>query len=133
MIPHRIFFIIYLMLCPFEVYATNHSQNLSCFHTDNGNRVDNYWIIDSTQKIVSYWNETQNVIEEYKVTKLDNKTVAWNQMKNELTVFVLDKSTMRQSGTIISSTMEGKSEIKKRWFADCVFLSNEEFRAKTEN
>ena len=54
-------------------------------------------------------------------------------MKNELTVFVLDKYTMRQSGTIISSTIKGKSEIKKRWFADCVFLSNEEFRAKTEN
>ena len=54
-------------------------------------------------------------------------------MKNELTVFVLDKYTMRQSGTIISSTMEGKSKIKKRWFADCVFLSNEEFRAKTGN
>ena len=100
---------------------------------DNGNRVDNYWIIDSAKKIVSYWNETENVTEDYKVTKLDNKTVAWNQMKTELTVFVLDKYTMRQSGTVISATMEGKSEIKKRWFADCVFLSNEEFRAKTEN
>ena len=133
MIQHRILFIIYIILCPFQVYATNDSENLSCFHMDNGNRVDNYWIIDSSQKIVSYWNETENAIEDYKVTKLDNKTVAWNQMKTELTVFVLDKYTMRQSGTIISSTMEGKSEIKKRWFADCVFLSNEEFRAKTEN
>ena len=133
MIRHRIFFIIYLILCPFEVYAANHSQNLSCFHMDNGNRVDNYWTIDSTQKVVSYWNETQNVIEDYKVTKLDNKTVAWNQMKNELTVFVLDKYTMRQSGTIISSAENGRSEIKKRWFADCIFLSNEEFRAKIEN
>ena len=121
------------MLCPFEVYASNHSENLSCFHMDNGNRVDNYWIIDSAKKIVSYWNETENVTEDYKVTKLDNKTVAWNQMKTELTVFVLDKYTMRQSGTIISSTIDGKSEIKKRWFADCVFLSNEEFKAKTEN
>ena len=133
MIQRRIFFIIYLMLCPFEVYASNHSENLSCFHMDNGNRVDNYWIIDSAKKIVSYWNETENVTEDYKVTKLDNKTVAWNQMKIELTVFVLDKYTMRQSGTIISSTMEGKSEIKQRWFADCVFLSNEEFRDKTGN
>ena len=133
MIQYRIFFIIYFILCPFEVYANNHTQNLSCFHMDNGNRVDNYWIIDSAKKIVSYWNETENVTEDYKVTKLDNKTVAWNQMKTELTVFVLDKYTMRQSGTIISSTMEGKSEIKQRWFADCVFLSNEEFRDKTGN
>ena len=133
MIQHRILFIIYIILCPFQVYATNDSENLSCFHMDNGNRVDNYWIIDSSQKIVSYWNETENAIEDYKVTKMDNKTVAWNQMKTELTVFVLDKYTMRQSGTIISSTMEGKSEIKKRWFADCVFLSNEEFRDKTRN
>ena len=133
MIQHRIFFIIYLILCPFEVYANNHTQNLSCFHMDNGNRVDNYWIIDSSKKIVSYWNETDNAIDDYKVTKMDNKTVAWNQMKTELTVFVLDKYTMRQSGTIISSTMEGKSEIKQRWFADCVFLSNEEFRDKTVN
>ena len=133
MIPHRIFFIIYLILCPFEVYANNHTQNLSCFHMDNGNRVDNYWIIDSSKKIVSYWNETDNAIDDYKVTKMDNKTVAWNQMKTELTVFVLDKYTMRQSGTIISSTMEGKSEIKQRLFADCVFLNNEEFRDKTGN
>ena len=133
MTQHRIFFIIYLILCPFEVYANNHTQNLSCFHMDNGNRVDNYWIIDSSKKIVSYWNETDNAIDDYKVTKMDNKTVAWNQMKTELTVFVLDKYTMRQSGTIISSTMEGKSEIKQRWFADCVFLSNEEFRDKTGN
>ena len=133
MIQNRIFFIIYLILCPFEVYANNHTQNLSCFHMDNGNRVDNYWIIDSSKKIVSYWNETDNAIDDYKVTKMDNKTVAWNQMKTELTVFVLDKYTMRQSGTIISSTMEGKSEIKQRWFADCVFLSNEEFRDKTGN
>ena len=133
MIQHRIFFIIYLILCPFEVYANNHTQNLSCFQMVNGNRVDNYWIIDSAKKIVSYWNETDNAIDDYKVTKMDNKTVAWNQMKTELTVFVLDKYTMRQSGTIISSTMEGKSEIKQRWFADCVFLSNEEFRDKTGN
>ena len=133
MIQRRIFFIIYFILCPFEVYANNHTQNLSCFHMDNGNRVDNYWIIDSSKKIVSYWNETDNAIDDYKVTKMDNKTVAWNQMKTELTVFVLDKYTMRQSGTIISSTMEGKSEIKQRWFADCVFLSNEEFRDKTGN
>ena len=133
MIPHRIFFILCLILCPFEVYTSNHSENLRCFHMENDNRIDNYWRIDSGQKVVSYWNETQNLIENYKVTKLDNKTVAWNQMKIELTVFVLDKYTMRQSGTIISSTMKGKSEIKKRWFADCVFLSNEEFRAKTEN
>ncbi len=133
MIQQRIFFIIYFILCPFEVYANNHTQNLSCFHMDNGNRVDNYWIIDSSKKIVSYWNETDNAIDDYKVTKMDNKTVAWNQMKTELTVFVLDKYTMRQSGTIISSTMEGKSEIKQRWFADCVFLSNEEFRDKTGN
>ena len=133
MIQYRIFFIIYFILCSFEVYANNHTQNLSCFHMDNGNRVDNYWIIDSAKKIVSYWNETDNAIDDYKVTKMDNKTVAWNQMKTELTVFVLDKYTMRQSGTIISSTMEGKSEIKQRWFADCVFLSNEEFRDKTGN
>tara|TARA_A100001037_G_scaffold246626_1_gene228383 strand:- start:213 stop:614 length:402 start_codon:yes stop_codon:yes gene_type:complete len=133
MIKNRIFFIIYLIACPFEVYTSNHSENLSCFHMENDNRIDNYWRIDSGQEVVSYWNETQNLIENYKVTKLDNKTVAWNQMKTELTVFVLDKYTMRQSGTIISSTMEGKSEIKKRWFADCVFLSNEEFRDKTGN
>ena len=133
MIQNRIFFIIYLILCPFEVYANNHTQKLSCFHMDNGNRVDNYWIIDSSKKIVSYWNETDNAIDDYKVTKMDNKTVAWNQMKTELTVFVLDKYTMRQSGTIISSTMEGKSEIKQRWFADCVFVSNEEFRDRTGN
>ncbi len=121
------------MLCPLELFANNHSQNLSCFHMENQNRIDNYWRIDSSQKVVSYWNESQNAIENYKVTKLDNKTVAWNQMTNQLTVFVLDKYTMRQSGTIISSTSEGRSEIKKRWFADCVFLSNEEFNAKTGN
>jgi len=131
--------------CPFELRANDHSNipiepvsietssNLNCFHMENKNRIDNYWRIDSSKKVVSYWNQSQNKIEDYSVTKLDSKSVAWNQMRNELTVFVLDKYTMRQSGTIISSAPDGRSEIKKRWFADCVFLSNEEFKTKTGN
>ena len=133
MYRYKSFFILSLICFPLQSFANNHTQNLSCVHVENEITFDNYWRIDSSDGVVAYWNKTLKEFEQYKVTKLDDKTVAWNQMTNELNVFVLDKYTMRQSGTIISSTMEGKSEIKKRWFADCVFLSNEEFRAKTEN
>ncbi len=133
MIRQVIIFILFITHCPFELRANDHSNNLSCFHMENKNRIDNYWRIDSNKKVISYWNQSQDKIEDYSVTKLDSKTVAWNQISDELTVFVLDKYTMRQSGTIISSASNGRSEIKKRWFADCVFLSNEEFKTKTGN
>jgi len=127
MYRYRSFFILSLICLPLQSFANNHTQNLSCVHVVNEITVDNYWRIDSSDGVVAYWNKTLKEFEQYNVTKLDDKTVAWNQMTNELNVFVLDKYTMRQSGTIISSSTNGKSKIKNRWFADCVFLNNEDF------
>jgi len=38
-------------------------------------------------------------------------------------VFVLDKKTMRQSGTLLSS----KNEILDRWVSECIYLEKNQF------
>ena len=91
-----------------DAQAQNNLQNLSCNYMDRETRHDDLWVIDAEEMIISYWNNQDNLFENFPITKLDNKTVAWNQIGTVLTVFVLDKSTMRQSGTIISSNQYGQ-------------------------
>jgi hypothetical protein len=99
---------------------------------DRETRHDDLWIIDAEEMIISYWNNQNNLFENFPITKLDNKTVAWNQIGTVLTVFVLDKSTLRQSGTIISTNQDGQSIIEKRWFSDCNFISSDQLDTLTE-
>ena len=99
---------------------------------DRETRHDDLWIIDAEEMIISYWNNQNNLFESFPITKLDNKTVAWNQIGTVLTVFVLDKSTLRQSGTIISTNQDGQSIIEKRWFSDCNFISSDQLDTLTQ-
>ena len=115
-----------------DAQAQNNLQNLSCNYMDRETRHDDLWIIDAEEMIISYWNNQDNLFESFPITKLDNKTVAWNQIGTALTVFVLDKSTMRQSGTIISTNQDGQSIIEKRWFSDCNFISSDQLDTLTE-
>ena len=104
-----VFFIFLSMVTVSQTQAQTHVQN-----------------IDANEMLVSFWNTKDNKFQKFSITKLDKKTVAWNQMENELTVFVLDKITMRQSGTIISTTSDGQSSIEKRWFSNCNFISHDQ-------
>ncbi len=115
-----------------DTQAENNLQNLSCYFMDRETRHDDLWIIDADKMIISYWNNDDNLFKSFSITKLDNKTVAWNQIGTVLTVFVLDKSTMRQSGTMISTNQDGQSIIEKRWFSDCNFISSDQLDKLTQ-
>ena len=115
-----------------DTQAENNLQNLSCYFMDRETRHDDLWIIDADKMIISYWNNDDNLFKSFPITKLDNKTVAWNQIGTVLTVFVLDKSTMRQSGTMISTNQNGQSIIEKRWFSDCNFISHDQLDTSTQ-
>ena len=115
-----------------DAQAQNNLQNLSCNYMDRETRHDDLWVIDAEEMIISYWNNQDNLFENFPITKLDNKTVAWNQIGTVLTVFVLDKSTLRQSGTIISTNQDGQSIIEKRWFSDCNFISSDQLDTLTQ-
>ena len=115
-----------------DTQAENNLQNLSCYFMDRETRHDDLWIIDADKMIISYWNNDDNLFKSFPITKLDNKTVAWNQIGTVLTVFVLDKSTMRQSGTMISTNTDGQSIIEKRWFSDCNFISSDQLDTLTQ-
>ena len=100
---------------------------------DKETRHDDLWIIDADKMLISFWNNQDSQFQSFPITKLDKKTVAWNQMGTALTVFVLDKSTMRHSGTIISTNQDGQSIIEKRWFSDCSFISHDQIDTLTQS
>jgi len=109
-----------------EMRSENSLQNLNCYHMEGETKVEDFWVIDVNKMLVSFFNTKNNKFQKFAITKLDKKTVAWNQMGNALTVFVLDKTTMRQSGTIISTVKDGQSKIEKRWFSNCSFISHDQ-------
>ena len=106
--------------------SENSLQNLNCYHMEGETKVEDFWVIDVNKMLVLFFNTKDNKFQKFTITKLDKKTVAWNQMENALTVFVLDKTTMRQSGTIISTVKDGQSKIEKRWFSNCSFISHDQ-------
>ena len=109
-----------------EMRSENSLQNLNCYHMEGETKFEDFWVIDVNKMLVSFFNTKDNKFQKFAITKLDKKTVAWNQMGNALTVFVLDKTTMRQSGTIISTVKDGQSKIEKRWFSNCSFISHDQ-------
>ena len=123
------FIVLFMFLSIFysiEMRSENSLQNLNCYHMEGETKVEDFWVIDVNKMLVSFFNTKDNKFQKFAITKLDKKTVAWNQMGNALTVFVLDKTTMRQSGTIISTVKDGQSKIEKRWFSNCSFISHDQ-------
>ena len=53
----------------------------------------------------------------------DQKNVAGNEIGNPLGIFVLDKKTMRQSGTLLSN----ENKILDRWVSECKYLNEDQF------
>ena len=62
-------------------------------------------------------------LKEYPITRVNQKTIAWTQISDVhpdvSQVYVLDRETMRQSGTQISIDSNGRSKIEARWFSQC--------------
>ena len=127
-----VFFMFISMVTVAEIQAQTHVQNLSCYYMEGETRFEDFWTINANEMLVSFFNTKNNKFKKFSITKLDKKTVAWNKMENKLNVFVLDKTTMRQSGTIISTTSDGQTSIEKRWFSNCNFISHDQLEDFTQ-
>ena len=75
-------------------------------------------------------------LKEYPITRVNQKTIAWTQVADVHPdinyVYVLDRETMRQSGTQISIDSSGKPKIRARWFSECRMLSYPKLNAIIE-
>ena len=124
-----------------EVTASKDSQedsikSLSCLERNNNDGVEELWKIRFLQEKIFHWDRMDAELKEYPITMVNNKTIAWTQISDAHPdisyVYVLDRETMRQSGTQISIDSSGKPKIKARWFSECRMLSYSRLNAIIE-
>ena len=101
-------------------------EGLSCSANDPG-RLAELWSLDSRSKTVSYWSEDDFQFREFPTKKFDQKIIAWEQKSDFNLVYVLDRTTMRQSGTKLFIDKNGRLNIEKRWVSQCQILTLELF------
>ena len=95
---------------------------LHCTYTKDSLVKDFYWTISSNNRIQKWDDQGPTPIKNTLVMN-NQKNIVWNEMGNPMGVFVLDKKTMRQSGTLLSS----KNEILDRWVSECIYLEKDQF------
>ena len=124
-----------------EVTVSKDSQEdsikgLSCLERNNNDGVEELWKIRFLQEKIFHWDRMDAELKEYPITMVNNKTIAWTQISDAHPdisyVYVLDRETMRQSGTQISIDSSGKPKIKARWFSECRMLSYTKLNAIIE-
>ena len=124
-----------------EVTVSKDSQEdsikgLSCLERNNNDGVEELWKIRFLQEKIFHWDRMDAELKEYPITMVNNKTIAWTQISDAHPdisyVYVLDRETMRQSGTQISIDSSGKPKIKARWFSECRMLSYSRLNAIIE-
>ena len=112
-----------------SIYTSpNHlNQGLSCLERNKSDGVEELWQIKFLTEKIFHWDRMDAELKEYPITMVNNKTLAWTQISDanpEISfVYVLDRKTMRQSGTQVSIDSNGKPKIKTRWFSECRMLS----------
>ena len=99
-------------------------EGLSCSANDPDKLVE-LWSLDSQSKTVSYWSEDDLQFREFPTKKFDQKIIAWEQKSDFNLVYVLDRTTMRQSGTKLFIDKNGGLSIEKRWVSQCRVLTLE--------
>ena len=99
-------------------------EGLSCSANDPDKLVE-LWSLDSQSKTVSYWSEDDFQFREFPTKKFDQKIIAWEQKSDFNLVYVLDRTTMRQSGTKLFIDKNGGLSIEKRWVSQCRVLTLE--------
>ena len=105
-----------------QVPASEETQYLHCSYTNNSLEKNFYWSItpeDSIQK----WDLGEKSSVMNSLVMNNQKNIAWNEMDNPMGIFVLDKNTMRQSGTLLSN----ENQILDRWVSECSYLEKDEF------
>ena len=111
-----------VMLWTLQISASDTTQYLHCSYKNDALEKNFYWSITSEDKI-QRWVSGEPIAVTNSLVMNDQKNVAWNEIANPLGIFVLDKKTMRQSGTLLSN----ENKILDRWVSECKYLNEDQF------
>ena len=111
-------------------------QGLSCLEMNDQDALEELWLINFQSEKMSHWDRIDFELREFPVTRINLKTIAWTQISDVPSdishVYVLDRETMRQSGTRISIDSNGRTKIEARWFSQCKMLPYKELNTVIE-
>ena len=111
-------------------------QGLSCLEMNDQDALEELWLINFQSEKISNWDRIEFKLREFPVTRINLKTIAWTQISDVPSdishVYVLDRETMRQSGTRISVDYNGRTKIEARWFSQCKMLPYKELNTVIE-
>ncbi len=105
-----------------DISMSEVNEYLQCSFKENTIEKNFYWSISSDNKIERWVSGDPNSAINSLVMN-DEKNIAWNEIGNPMGIFVLDKKTMRQSGTLLSS----ENKILDRWVSECSYLKEDQF------
>ena len=111
-----------VILWTLQISASDNTQYLHCSYKNDALEKNFYWSITSEDKI-QRWVSGEPIAVMNSLVMNDQKNVAWNEIGNPLSIFVLDKKTMRQSGTLLSN----ENKILDRWVSECKYLNEDQF------
>ena len=111
-----------VFLWTLQISASDTTQYLHCSYKNDALEKNFYWSITSEDKI-QRWVSGEPIAVTNSLVMNDQKNVAWNEIGNPLGIFVLDKKTMRQSGTLLSN----ENKILDRWVSECKYLDEDQF------
>ena len=113
-------FIVFLSLS--DISMSEVPKYLQCSFKENSTEKNFYWSIGSDNTI-QRWVKGETISVINSLVMNDGKNIAWNEIGNPMGIFVLDKKTMRQSGTLLSS----ENKILDRWVSECSYLNEDQF------
>ena len=105
-----------------DISMSEVAEYLQCSFKENSVEKNFFWSIGSDNKIQRWVSGEPNSVINSLVMN-NEKNIAWNEIGNPMGIFVLDKKTMRQSGTLLSS----ENEILDRWVSECSYLEEGQF------
>ena len=105
-----------------DISMSEVTEHLQCSFKENSVEKNFFWSIGSDNKIQRWVSGEPNSVINSLVMN-NEKNIAWNEIGNPMGIFVLDKKTMRQSGTLLSS----ENEIIERWVSECSYLEEGQF------
>ena len=105
-----------------DISMSEVNEYLQCSLKENSVEKNFFWSIGSDNKIQRWVSGEPNSMINSLVMN-NEKNIAWNEIGNPMGIFVLDKKTMRQSGTLLSS----ENKIRDRWVSEFSYLNEDQF------
>ena len=105
-----------------DISMSEVTEYLQCSFKENSTKKNFYWSIGADNTI-RRWVTGEPISAINSLVMNNGKNIAWNEIGNPMGIFVLDKKTMRQSGTLLSS----ENEIIERWVSECSYLEEGQF------